>query len=289
MKGSDRIVLIALPAIALVAAFWFLVLSPKRDEASSLQTDVETLEGEVAELEQTIANGEQARRDFPADYKKVVVLGKAVPADDDQASLFAQLSGISAEASVEFRTLEVFEGGDSAAAASGAAAPPTTEQAPAAPPEGEGGSTEEAPAATPATATEATAATLPIGATLGPAGLPVMPYKLDFRGSFFHLADFLHGLDGTVGSDDGQVKVDGRLLTVNGFSLTGDPEKGFPSLLANFAVTAYITPPDQGLTGGATPAGPVPTTGTPSTVSTGEAAPSTGTAGTATTGAATTP
>ena len=45
-------------------------------------------------------------------------------------------------------------------------------------------------------------------------------------------------------------------LTV--ISLTRDLENGFPSLLANFAVTTYVTPTTQGLTAGATPSGPAP-------------------------------
>jgi hypothetical protein len=268
MKGADRLILIALPVIALVAAFWFLVLSPKRDEVSALDADITALEADVSELEQQIALGEEARQDFPADYKKVVQLGKAVPEDDDTSSLFAQLSGISARAGVDFRSLELIEssGGE-------AAAPPTppSEAAPPQPPaetEGEPApASAPAPGVTPAPATETSAATLPIGATVGPAGLPVMPYKLQFQGDFYRVADFIHGLDQTVGTDGGTVSVYGRLMTVDGFALTRDPENDFPSLLATFAVTTYVTPAVQGLTGGATPAGPAPATGTPAPVS----------------------
>ena len=47
-------------------------------------------------------------------------------------------------------------------------------------------------------------------------------------------------------------------MTIDGFSLTGDPLTGFPRVKANFAVTTYIVPPEQGLSAGATPAGPAP-------------------------------
>ena len=100
-------------------------------------------------------------------------------------------------------------------------------------------------------ATEAAAASLPIGATVGPAGLPVMPYELQFQGDFFQIADFVAGLDkGVSAGKKGEVSVDGRLMTVDGFSLTRDLQKGFPSLLANFAVTTYVTPTEEGLTAG---------------------------------------
>jgi hypothetical protein len=86
-----------------------------------------------------------------------------------------------------------------------------------------------------------------------------MPYELQFQGDFFQIADFVAGLDKRVTADeDGEVYVDGRLMTVDGFSLTRDLENGFPSLLANFAITTYVTPTTEGLTAGATPSGPAP-------------------------------
>jgi hypothetical protein len=90
-----------------------------------------------------------------------------------------------------------------------------------------------------------------------------MPYTLNFTGDFFHVADFIHGLDNLVKTTNAKVSVDGRLLTVNSFSLAPS-EEGFPKLAATFSVTTYLTPPEQGLTGGATPSGPAPTaTATP--------------------------
>jgi Tfp pilus assembly protein PilO len=248
MKASDRGVLILLPIVALIAAFWMLVLSPKREEASSLQDDIAQLESEIAVQQQVVEAAEQARQDFPEDYQKVVTLGKAVPQDDDTASLFAQLGVISRRAGVEFISLEL-------RADSEAATPPA--------PDSTGGtpSVDEPPAenggaAAVAPATESAAALLPIGAAVGPAGLPVMPYALQFRGDFFHVADFIHGLDSRVTADEEKVLADGRLITIDGFTLKGDTEVGFPSLQASFAVTTYLTPETEGLTAGATPSGP---------------------------------
>ena len=69
---------------------------------------------------------------------------------------------------------------------------------------------------------------MPLGATVGPAGLAVMPYTLTFTGNFFHVADFIKGLDSLVKTQNEKVAVDGRLLTVNGFSLAGGAEGGIP-------------------------------------------------------------
>jgi len=261
MKASDRGVLIAVPLVALIAAFWLLILSPKREEASSLKQDVTELQSAVSAQQQVVDAAEQARKDFPEDYQKVVTLGKAVPQDDDTASLFAQLGGISQRAGVEFVSLELKADSE----APPPPAPDPTGETPsvqAPPPEsGDGGT---APV-TSAPATEGAAALLPIGASVGPAGLPVMPYALQFRGDFFHVADFIHGLDSRVTANDDQVIADGRLITIDGFTLKGDPELGFPQLDASFAVTTYLTPETEGLTAGATPSGPAPPGGSVTT------------------------
>ena len=55
---------------------------------------------------------------------------------------------------------------------------------------------------------------------------------------------------------DGQVAANGRLLTVDGFSLSEPTLGPIPKLQVDFAVTSYVTPADQGLTGGATPRWP---------------------------------
>ena len=71
------------------------------------------------------------------------------------------------------------------------ATPPPEEGAPPA---------EGAPAATTVPATESAAAVLPLGAAVGLAGLPTMPYDLIFTGDFFDIADFMAGLDRMVKS-----------------------------------------------------------------------------------------
>ena len=116
-------------------------------------------------------------------------------------------------------------------------------------------------------ATEASAATMPVGAVVGPAGLPTLPYSLGVRGSFFDVANFIGGMDDFVKPKNGgtTVSADGRLMTVDGFSLNlASPDSTI--LTANLAVTTYVAPSDQGLTAGASPTGPAPASPTqPST------------------------
>jgi len=255
MKSSDRAIVMGIGVLGLVAAFWFLVLSPKREEATKLGDEVATLEEEVALAEQEALAGELAQDGFEDNYQNLVVLGKAVPADGDTASLLLQLQGISEETDVDFRGITLQSTGSSDAQQIATPPPLVAPGEEATPEEGADAPPAEAvPTAAPAT--EAAAAMLPIGATVGPAGLPVMPYALTFQGGFFAVADFMAELDEMVHLNKAKVDVDGRLLTVDGFSLQPDPTVGFPVLDVNLAVTTYLTPAAEGAVAGATPTGP---------------------------------
>ncbi len=264
MTLTNRVIVVALAVAALAVAFWMLLLGPKRDEASKLGAQVEETKELLAQHRAEATQAVEARQGFPVDYQQLVVLGKAVPGDDDTASLLVQLNRIADKAGVTFRnlTLEAAEGAE--------VAPAPVAPAPEAPsPEG---SASESSAGTPASLvspTEVAASTLPLGAAIGPAGLAVMPYTLTFDGDFFQIADFIKGLDSLVKTQNARVSVDGRLITINGFSLAPDPSTGFPALEATFSVTTYLTPPAQGVTAGATPESPAPATATPASTTTG--------------------
>lgn len=257
MKGSDRLIVLIIPALALVIGFYMLVISPKRSEVSDLDAEITTLESSIGEAESQIAVGEAARDAFPRNYSDLVSWGKAVPEDGDQSTLIYDISMLGRDNSVEFRNFALAAGGGEPVEP---AAPATTEAEP--PAEGEEAATPTAAPTDPALATEATAATLPIGATVGSAGLPVMPYDFKFLGNFFDMASFFADIDSLVSTKSRSPETNGRLLTIDGFSLTGDAFSGFPNVEANFAVTTYLVPNEQGLSAGASPAGPAPT-GTP--------------------------
>jgi hypothetical protein len=112
-----------------------------------------------------------------------------------------------------------------------------------------------APAAPGAPATQATTATLPPGATVGTAGFPTMPFSFSFEGNFFRLANFFRRLERYVHPAHRAVDVTGRLLMIDGISLTASP-RGFPRMQASVAATTYLLPAGQGATGGATPTAP---------------------------------
>jgi hypothetical protein len=252
MSANNRLVLGALGIFVLAIAFWMLLLSPKREEVSKLDQEVAQQRESLSLHQSEVQRGLEARRAFPRQYQQLVVLGKAAPADDETASLLVQLDRIARGANVRFQTFTLAPASTEAA---------TTETAP------EPTSPEAAPGSYPSP-TEVAASTMPLGASIGPAGLAVMPYNLTFKGDFFHIADFIHGLDSLVKTKNAEVDVTGRLITINSFSLAADPDGGFPDLQGSFSITTYLVPPGQGVTGGATPASPEPAT-TPVATTTG--------------------
>jgi Tfp pilus assembly protein PilO len=235
MSATNRTLVAILALIGLAIAFWILLLSPKREEVSKLSAQADQLHASVAESQRQVAESEAAKQEFPRDYQRLVVLGQAVPSNEETSSLLVELSRISRQANVRFESIQLESGGGSTEA---------SEVTPTTPPPAASGATGVS-AATTVPPTEAAAALLPLGATIGPAGLGVMPYKLAFRGSFFQIADFIAGIDSLVSGSGEGVDVEGRLVTLDGFSLKEDGDRGFPHLEADFAVTTYLTPPEQ--------------------------------------------
>jgi Tfp pilus assembly protein PilO len=251
LKKSGSMTIVAMLVVAALAiAFWVLLISPKREEAAKLGTQIEQVESSLAQHEAEVTAAEEARKQFPVDYQKLVVLGKAVPAGDETASLLVQVSGIAKRSHIKFKDISLSA-------------------------EGESGEAPATAAPTGASPTEAAASLLPLGATIGPAGLAVMPYTLSFEGTFFQVARFIKGLDSLVKTQNEEVAVDGRLITVDSFTLgSGEGEAAAASsstLSASFNVTTYVTPPEQGLTASASPTSPAGLSATPAATTTGGA------------------
>ncbi len=209
-----------------IAAYWFLLLAPKQEEASALADKVATKQAAVDSAKETLATYEQARGAYRSNYATVVRLGKAVPGDDDVRSLMVQLSSASRRAGVDFETISVggaaAEASDSTAASAGSATPPPGAQ------------------------------------SVGSAGFWVMPLQFSFGGQFEDLSVFFAKLERFVSVSEKTVDVTGRLLRVD--SLHVAPESaGSRRLRAEVGASSYLVPPTQGVTGGASPTAPAAT------------------------------
>lgn len=261
MTGRDRLVVIGLVVLVLLAGGWLALVSPERKQASSLEGQVASARQQLQSAQQEAANARSAQKRYTEAYKSIVSLGKAVPPQQEVPSLIYELSEASHERDIEFNSIS---SGSNAGGGGGAAA------------------------ATPASAASVFTA---------------MPFTFIFKGTFFQLAHMLSQVDGfatatpadngaagasaastaTV-SDISGVQVSGRLLTIQSIELT--PEGGstptslhsagsagasgssHSELKATITATAYVLPASQGLTAGATAAGPAGASASTSSAST---------------------
>jgi Tfp pilus assembly protein PilO len=108
MSSANNKLILAMIAVAVLAgAFWMLVLSPKRQEASELSSQVSQARESLSQHRVEVATAVQARREFPVAYQQLVVLGKAVPGDDDTPSLLVQVNRIAENAEVRFQAINL--------------------------------------------------------------------------------------------------------------------------------------------------------------------------------------
>ena len=230
MNTKNPILIAAIVTVVAAAGFYKFGLALKRKEATAAKGKVEQAQARLDAARQLLTSNEQARQTYRKDYSTVVRLGKAVPGDDDVRSLVVQLDNAANRTHVDFQSIEV------GTAAGGSAGSTPTDAA--------------------------TAGQLPPGATVGPAGFPIMPFSFTFRGGFFRLGAFFQRLDKLVKTNNDKVTVTGRLLTVDSVKLEPDGT-GFPNIKATVQATSYLTSPLEGATGGASPAGPTGTTAAP--------------------------
>lgn len=296
LTERDRKILLFLIPVVVLGAYWFLLLTPKREQAASAGEELAVQEQrrDAAQLRVDQLAGD--RTDFAADYATMVRLGKAVPDSVDMPTLLVQLQAAAAGTGISFTSIATEAREPAAIPAPTAPVPGTdasqpaaaggtpAQSAPGVAAESAGAAVTDANAASAAaeqsgvdpadtaTSTQANAGALPVGggavdpnaavtgaATSGVLGLDAVPITLTFTGDFFKLSAFFHELKRYVEADDEQIVVRGRLVIVEGISFASEPDS-FPKLTAEITATAYLAPRVQGLTAGATPSGPLTTT-----------------------------
>jgi Tfp pilus assembly protein PilO len=225
VTNRDRLVLVGISALAVLAAMWLLVVSPERSKANKLNTEVSAANAQLAAAESQAADARTAQQRYSSAYASVVNLGKAVPPSEEVPSLMYQLAQASDKKHVDFNSITT--GG---AGAGSGATPSST--------------------ATPAAAT---------------AGFTQMPFTFVFSGTFSDLYHLFQQLNAaTVRTTSGGLQVSGRLLTLQDVKLepaaAGEPSAS-EQLTGTITATAYVLPASQGLTAGATAASPTTAAG----------------------------
>jgi len=98
---DKKIVFLLLPLV-LVGAFWFLLLKPKRQEATKLSDQV-TQAQEARDAAVSQANQLQAAKArYASQYGEMVRLGKALPTKVDMPSLLVQLNAAAKGTGIQF-------------------------------------------------------------------------------------------------------------------------------------------------------------------------------------------
>ena len=221
MTGRDRMVIIVIGVLVVLGACWVLVVSPERKQAATLGTQVGAASTQLATAESQVTSARDAQEKYAAAYASIVSLGKAVPATPEVPSLLYQIAQASNQKNVEFSSIST--GGGTAAAAAAAATATTS--------------------------------------------FTAMPFTLVFNGTFEDLYHLLQQLDHfTVRTTSGELTVSGRLLTIQSVKLNpaaatsstgqGSSKNPVEMLSGTITASAYVLPPSQGLTAGATTSAP---------------------------------
>lgn len=228
MTTRDRIVVIVVATLGILAGVWLLAVSPKRQQAAKLAGEVSAAQSTLSSAESQLASASAAQVKYQTAYASIVSLGKAVPAGQEVPALIYQLAQATNEKNVEFASITTTIPGASAGSAAGPAA---------------------------ASSASATAT----------AGFTQMPFTFVFNGGFDGLYSLFHQLDGFAQRTRAGLKVSGRLLTIQSVKLAlatsseksaGGSASSSEQLTGTITATAYVLPAGQTLTGGATPAGP---------------------------------
>jgi type II secretion system (T2SS) protein M len=256
MSNRDRIVVGVLACVVAVAGFWFVALKPKRAEATTAKERAAAAQTQLQTATDALASATVAKASFETDYATIAKLGKAVPDDDDSASLVFQIETAARKAGIDFRSLTV--GGTAPAAA----ATTTTTPAPADTSKSEGSSTTSTP--TPAPAAPVAPSALPPGVVAGSNGMNQLPFTFVFDGDYFNLTKLLDLLRSFTTTKGDTVTVRGRLMTIQGVNLERS-RKGFPDVKATVSATAYLSSTPIVLPGGAATPAPASGATTPAT------------------------
>lgn len=295
ISERDRRILLILVPIVVLIAYWFLILSPKRDDLKTARDQQHQAEDARDQAVAQAAQLEKARETFAADYAAVVRLGKAIPESVDAPSLLVQLDRASRGTHIDFDSVTFGERaqattsttstetqGAAQPAGNAAAGGAPAQTAPGGAVESAGNAVNEGNQATSnvdqssggstTTTTSTTTATTTAPASTTSTTLDSVALTFNFTGSYFDLADFFHRLKRFVYVANNQIFVRGRLISID--TLTFAPTSGATAggstssggLTATVGATVYLSPKAQGVTAGATAAGPAgSTSATPAT------------------------
>lgn len=163
----------ALLIVAVFVASWFLVIAPKRGEASDLEAQTTTQDQANSMLEQKIRQLQVQQQDLPKQEARLATLHQQIP---DNPALPSLIRGLSAAGRQVGVTLDSLAPSAPVQAVAAVAAPVTS---------------------TPATGTTgSTGTTTTVAPAASAATLWQIPLNITVTGSYFELEQFLNKLEG---------------------------------------------------------------------------------------------
>lgn len=156
------VVVTALAVLVLMAAGWFLLISPQRSEAAAIRTEAESQESANAGLRTQLAALQKQAEDLPAQEARLAEFAVQVPTDPALPTLIRQLTAAAETSGVNLKAV-----------------------APGAP----------ALASTTAATGSAAGTSAAAAASAASAQLAYLPLTVDIDGTFYQLSAFLRELE----------------------------------------------------------------------------------------------
>ena len=231
MTGRDRMVVMVLAPLGVLAAVWLLAVAPEREQAAKLATEVSTAQAQLASAESQLASAQ--RRAEPSTERLRLDRAASAKPSRRSGSALADLPALAGR-----RMRRTSNSPRSRPSVSGVRARAST----------------AAPRERSATAAAA-------------ASRRCRSRSCSTAASTASTASFSSSTASPPHTTSGELHVSGRLLTIQSIKLAPGTSSGSASrarasneqLSGTITATAYVLPAGQSLTGGATPAGPAGT------------------------------
>jgi hypothetical protein len=239
MTTRDRLMLMGIVALAVLAGAWLTTVAPEREHASKLTAEVESARQQLATAESQAANARGSQAQYSTAYTSLVSLGQAVPATTETPALIYTLDRASHRRDVQFSSIT-----SSSSSSSGSSSAPT--------PAAQG-----------------------VGFTQQPFTFVFSGSFVDLYKLLNQLEGFtVQTPSGALHVNGRLLTIDSVSLTpdtseAQGSSTSSKPKSG--QLTGTITATAYVLPAGQSALGGATPSGPAGAGSTTSTTSNGSA------------------
>jgi Tfp pilus assembly protein PilO len=197
----QRMILVTgLVGVVILAALWMLVLSPKRSESAQVKDNVASQEARLAQAKTELASYQSAKKQYPGMLAELKRLDEAVPARGEIQILLRQIQKRAKARGSDLQVAALKPSGGGPSAGSTGLTP---------------------------------------GAAVGTGGIATLPFTFTYTGKYFDLVHVLAAARRAVTVKSGDLKIDGRLVTIEGMSFQR-AQSDDPLIKATVAATAYI-------------------------------------------------